>query len=595
MAELAVDSASAEKKLEKAEDVGPSEEQDGAKLTVSFYCKWGLAFITALYFFLFGLAVMGDAFKALSGKEAASLMGNISNPVAGVMVGIMVTVLLQSSSTTTSIVTSMVGAEILGVQTAIPVIMGANIGTSVTNTLVAHGQVNDVEQFQRAFAGATIHDMFNMLSVLTLLPIELVTRWMGGGLLFEITEAMTEGLEGMDSTSTFESPIKTIVSPLSKLVIVPDKDVIKQISLGCQSCIPTPFLVAAGSNATFPYPQNATDTTWCSGVKMESNDWANWKSTFVDKYWAADSYMSEGGSPCYSEAGMVAGSGCEIYPCFTEEQWTEKYADGALVKGGYLLDILGSKGAAAAALVISLVALCTALYVIVYALQKLVMSSGGKGKIISKMQKILDYPYLSMVFGMVLTICVQSSSITTSTLTPLVGMGVITLAQMLPLTLGANIGTTCTALLASMVSMKRDAIQIALCHLCFNIFGILIWFPLPVMRRVPTQMAVHMGNMVVLFRWFGMFYIFYAFVTVPLFILAISQLFDLGVAGVVFGVILTAAVLAAAMGGIYKFPLIVAFIRTKMGRTNEVVTPAAGISESAARGLELRAGSAASV
>ena len=83
MAELAVDSASAEKKLEKAEDVGPSEEQDGAKLTVSFYCKWGLAFITALYFFLFGLAVMGDAFKALSGKEAASLMGNISNPVAG--------------------------------------------------------------------------------------------------------------------------------------------------------------------------------------------------------------------------------------------------------------------------------------------------------------------------------------------------------------------------------------------------------------------------------------------------------------------------------------------------------------------------------
>ena len=73
------------------------------------------------------------------------------------------------------------------------------------------------------------------------------------------------------------------------------------------------------------------------------------------------------------------------------------------------------------------------------------------------------------------------------------------------------------------------------------------------------------------------------------------RLFDLGVAGVVFGVILTAAVLAAAMGGIYKFPLIVAFIRTKMGRTNEVVTPAAGISESAARGLELRAGSAASV
>ena len=107
------------------------------------------------------------------------------------------------------------------------------------------------------------------------------------------------------------------------------------------------------------------------------------------------------------------------------------------------------------ALVISLAVLCTALYLIVHALQKLVMSGGGEGKIITKLKKILDYPYISMFFGMLLTISVQSSSIVTSTLTPLVGIGVISLEQMLPLTLGANIGTTCTAFLASLVSMKR--------------------------------------------------------------------------------------------------------------------------------------------
>merc|ERR1712072_950773 len=97
--------------------------------------------------------------------------------------------------------------------------------------------------------------------------------------------------------------------------------------------------------------------------------------------------------------------------------------------------------------------------------------------------------YVSMIVGMGATISVQSSSITTSTLTPLVGVGVITLKQMLPLTLGANIGTTCTGLLAAMVSGKRNALQIALCHLFFNIFGILVWYPVPKVRELPLAMS----------------------------------------------------------------------------------------------------------
>ena len=93
---------------------------------------------------------LGNAFKALSGKAVGSFFTGIQNPVAGLMVGILATVLLQSSSTTTSIVVSMVGADIVTVQTAIPMIMGANIGTSVTNTIVSHGHVTDKEEFQRA-------------------------------------------------------------------------------------------------------------------------------------------------------------------------------------------------------------------------------------------------------------------------------------------------------------------------------------------------------------------------------------------------------------------------------------------------------------
>jgi sodium-dependent phosphate cotransporter len=96
----------------------------------------------------------------------------------GLLIGVLATVLVQSSSTSTSIVVSLVGAGSMSVQTAIPVIMGANIGTSVTNTIVACGQINDKVQFEKAFAGATVHDMFNILSVCVLLPIELITGYL---------------------------------------------------------------------------------------------------------------------------------------------------------------------------------------------------------------------------------------------------------------------------------------------------------------------------------------------------------------------------------------------------------------------------------
>ena len=64
---------------------------------------------------------------------------------------------------------------VIGIQPAIFIIMGANIGTSVTNTIVALGQVQKRNEFRRAFAGATVHDMFNWLAVICLLPVEWLT------------------------------------------------------------------------------------------------------------------------------------------------------------------------------------------------------------------------------------------------------------------------------------------------------------------------------------------------------------------------------------------------------------------------------------
>merc|ERR1711953_260786 len=115
--------------------------------------------------------------------------------------------------------------------------------------------------------------------------------------------------------------------------------------------------------------------------------------------------------------------------------------------------------------------------------------------------------YLAIMIGVGITIIVQSSSVTTSALTPLCGIGVLPLHKMLPLTLGANIGTTCTALIASLVSLKFGAVQIALVHLFFNIIGILIWFPIPFVRAVPLAAAKLLGLYASYFRFVPALYL----------------------------------------------------------------------------------------
>ena len=102
----------------------------------------GLIILFLLWLFLVGLSLMGNAFKGLSGRGAAQLIGSVDNPVAGLALGILGTVLLQSSSTSTSVVVTMVAADILAVPHAIPIIMGANIGTSVTSTIVSHVHIH---------------------------------------------------------------------------------------------------------------------------------------------------------------------------------------------------------------------------------------------------------------------------------------------------------------------------------------------------------------------------------------------------------------------------------------------------------------------
>ncbi|EDO44030.1 predicted protein, partial [Nematostella vectensis] len=136
--------------------------------------------------------------------------------------------------------------------------------------------------------------------------------------------------------------------------------------------------------------------------------------------------------------------------------------------------------------------------------------------------------YFAILMGAGMTILVQSSSIFTSALTPLIGVGVVAIERAYPLTLGSNIGTTATGILAALASDQgklEKAIQIALCHLFFNISGILLWYPIPFMRKVPIKVAKFLGNTTARYRWFAVAYLILMFFLLP------AAVFGLSLAG----------------------------------------------------------------
>jgi len=240
--------------------------------------------------------------------------------------------------------------------------------------------------------------------------------------------------------------------------------------------------------------------------------------------------LDDGGKPCGSDI------------CYLDAgaYYQEKVADGALIKGGFL-EGAGDIGGGIIGLILSILILCLGLAGLCKCLQ--IVFLGNAKKIARYAVRLNDY--VAILIGVGITIVVQSSSVTTSALVPLCGIGVLPLAKMLPLTLGANIGTTCTALIASLVSLKFDAVQIALVHLFFNIFGILIWFPIPIMRQVPLTAAKTLGLYASFFRWVPVGYLLVAFVCVPAVFLAVGAVISASMAGGIFVLFLVLGAIGA--------------------------------------------------
>lgn len=350
------------------------------------------ALLILLYIFFLGLDLMGLSFKLFGKDFAARLIQTTSNPFVGLFVGLLATSLVQSSSTTTSIIVAMVGAGALTVENAIPIVMGANIGTSVTNTLVSLAHVSRPEEFRRAFAGATVHDFFNWLAVLVLLPLELAVGYLAA--VADFTERMLEGVGGIQLLN----PIKLVVDPPAK---------------------------------------------WLVGLMGDS---------------------------------------------------------------------------ATLTLVLGILLLFFALRYLVKAL-KAILSAKAEAVL---HRTLFRSAWAAIIAGVVMTVMVQSSSITTSLMVPLLGAGVVTLEQVFPFTVGANVGTTITAILAALSIGSPAAVTIALTHLAFNVSGGVLIYGIPPVRKIPLALSRWMGDLAVRNRSLAIAYILIAFFGIPLLLILLS-------------------------------------------------------------------------
>ena len=355
------------------------------------------AILATLYVFLVSVKLLGTGFEMIGGGFSERLIATTSNPFVGLFIGILATSHVHSSSPTTSTVVGFVAAGMLSIESAVPIIMGATIGTTVTCATVSLGHIRRPEEFRRAFAAASVHDFFNLMSVAILFPLEIAT-----GFLAKSARLLSRFLVGSEGIA-FASPVKRVVGPAVNMV--------------------------------------------ARAIERSAGD-----------------------------------------------------------KAGVIVAIVGA------------VILFAALYALVRQTKALAM---GRAEVI--LDRVMGRSGAAgIAVGAGLTAVIQSSAVTTSIMVPLAGAGIARLEQVFPIALGANIGTTVTAILASLAG-NADGLTIALVHLIFNIAGILLIYPYLPIRRIPLFLARKLADAAVRSKAYVALFVLGLFYALPALLILIDR------------------------------------------------------------------------
>jgi sodium-dependent phosphate cotransporter len=352
--------------------------------------------IGMLLLFLLSLDLMISSLQHLSEGAEESLLMATSNPFTGLFIGLLITAMIQSSSTTTSLVVALVASGSITLQSGVPIIMGANIGTTITSTIVSLGFINKTKEFRRAVAAGAYHSFFNILTAIILFPLEYYYGILSSASASIANHFFTPALTPVENKiSHFWSILGPVVD----------------------------FLVAQIGNP-------------------------------------------------------------------------------------YVLIILSF-----ALLFISII-----LFRKLISNLLLVNSPERFGRFFFKNQ------FKSFLWGLGITAAIRSSTITTSLVVPLVAKKIVALKKAAPFIMGANVGTTITAFIAvTLNSNTADAISIAIVHFLFNLTGVLIFFPIPLLRKIPLELANGLGTLTLRYRIVGLIYILLTFFIIPFSLIYFNQ------------------------------------------------------------------------
>lgn len=348
--------------------------------------------LLALFLFIFAIDMLTVSMSQLNNSVANDILQATKNPFVSLFIGLLLTALIQSSSTVTSSVVAIVAAGNLSLEQAVPLVMGANIGTTLTSTLVSFSYIMKKGAFKKALSAGIVHDFFNILTVVILLPLELYFKFIS-----RLSEKTAHFFASDDSYAEPMVYHKMITRPLSEWI---------------NNTIEIPFLTMVLSVFLVFLAIKLLSSSVFKALELgSSNDF--------NKY-------------IFKNTGM------------------------------------------------------------------------------------------SFIYGTFFTAAVQSSSVTTSLIVPLVAEGRVTLKKAFPFIIGSNIGTTITAAIAAIYKTEA-AIALALAHFFFNLIGALIFLPFPAIRNIPVLLAIYMGEKSGQNRIIGFAYILLTFFVIPFFLIYFNK------------------------------------------------------------------------
>ena len=155
--------------MNKTQDISNVNEQT----MKSYNLTKVLGIVLAIMGFFTAIHFLGMSFQSIGSDFSQNFEIAFGNPAIGLFIGLLGTAILQSSSTTTSMAVAAVAAGTITLENAIPVVMGANIGTTLTSTIVSMSYVTKTAEFKKAVVAGTSHDIFNVLTCIILFPLEL--------------------------------------------------------------------------------------------------------------------------------------------------------------------------------------------------------------------------------------------------------------------------------------------------------------------------------------------------------------------------------------------------------------------------------------